>query len=150
MAAAIALASIAHCARADAVNPDAAQPADVGEICQTVIRLEPGGAQYEACVLSLAGSQRGLGRDPAVRQAQFHCLDNGLKPDSRGFAECTLQSTGAASTASRSYFYASQREVYRREQLSCVRLGFETTDSAFADCVTHLDGRLFAADNPAQ
>jgi len=139
MAGAIALASVAVCARADAANPDTGQIIGVGEICQTVIRLEPGGAQYAACVLSLADSLRGL--------SKTDCLDQGLKP---GLAACTLQSTGPEPTSSRSYFYASQREIYRREQQSCVRLGFEPADGAFADCVANLDGRLFAADNPAQ
>jgi hypothetical protein len=133
VAAAIALASVVVGAQANAANPDAGQATSVAEICQTIIRLEPGGAQYEACVLSLAGSQRSLGRDRAVRQAQV-----------------ALESSGAAPTSSRSYFYASEREVFRREQLSCARLGFEPDDGALANCVADLDGRLFEADNPAQ
>ncbi|HEY3888408.1 MAG TPA: hypothetical protein VGL73_07535 [Caulobacteraceae bacterium] len=147
MAGAIALASIAVCARAGSANPDAGQIVGVGEICQTVIRLEPGGAQYEGCVLSLSNSLRVLGRDRALREAKVHCLDDGLKP---GLAECALQSTGAQPTSPRSYFYAPQREIYRREQLSCTRLGFAPGDGAFANCVANLDGRLFAADNPSQ
>jgi hypothetical protein len=129
VAGAIALANVAVCARADTADPDAGQIVGVGEICQTVVRLERGGAQYEACVLSLADSLRSLG---AVRHTQ------------------PLQSTTAAPTSSRSYFYVSQREINRREQLSCLRLGFDSADGAFADCVANLDGRLFAADNPAQ
>jgi hypothetical protein len=147
MAGAIASASIAVCARADAANPDARQIVRVGEICRTVIGLEPGGAQYEACALSLADSLRSLGRDRAVPRVQVDCLEKGLKP---GLAGCTLQSSGAEPTSSRSYFYVSQREVFRREQLSCIRLGLAPADGAFADCAANLDGRLFAADNPAQ
>jgi hypothetical protein len=112
------------CARADAAGPDARQTAGVGEICRTVVGLEPGGAQYEACTLSLADSLRSLGR------AAVHA--------------------GAQPSASRSYFYASQREVYRREQISCTRLGLAPADGAFAECVANLDGRLFGADNPTQ
>jgi hypothetical protein len=149
-AGAIALASVAAYARADAPGADAGQDASVAEICQTVVRIEPGGAQYEACVLSLADSLRSLGRDRAMRQARIDCLDKGLRPDSRGLAERTLQLTGAGPTSSRSYFYVSQSEVYRREQLSCIRLGFDPADGAFADCVANLDGGLFAADNPSQ
>jgi hypothetical protein len=133
MAAAIALASVAVCARADTANPNAGQAAGVAEICQTVIRLEPGGAQYEACVLSLADSLRSLGHDHATQRAQV-----------------ALQSTGGTPASSRSYFYASEREVYRREQVSCIRLGFDPMDGAFATCVANLDGRLFEANNPAQ
>jgi hypothetical protein len=124
LASAITLASIAVCARADAAGPDPRQTAGVGEICRTVVGLEPGGAQYEACTLSLADSLRSLGRD-AVQ-------------------------AGAQQSASRSYFYASQREVYRREQISCTRLGLAPADGAFAECVANLDGRLFGADNPTQ
>jgi hypothetical protein len=133
MAGAIALASVAAGARANAAIPDAGQAASVAEICQTIIRLEPGGAQYEACVLSLAASQRSLGRDRVAQEARI-----------------ALHSTDGTATSSRSYFYASEREVFRREQLSCARLGFDRGDGAFATCVADLDGRLFEANNPAQ
>jgi hypothetical protein len=153
MAGAVALASVAVYARAGAANPDnpaADAVVGVGEICETVIRLQHGGAQYESCVLSLADSLRSLGSDRALREAQVGCLNKGPTPDNRRLAECTLQSIGGEPRSSKSYFYVSQREVFRREQLSCVRLGFNPGDSAFADCVANLDGRLFAADNPAQ
>src|ERR1700722_16746432 len=148
MAGAVALASVAVCARAGPANPDspAADPVvGVGEICQTVIRLPPGGAQYESCVLSLADSLRSVGGDRALREAQGDCLDKGLAPDSRSLAGCILPSNDAQPGSSKSYFYVSQRVVSRREQLSCRRLGFKPSDSAFADCVANLDGRLFAA-----
>jgi hypothetical protein len=152
MAGAIALASVAVYARAGAANPDnpAADPVvGVGEICQTTIRLQPGDAQYESCVLSLADSLRSLAGDHALREAQISCLDKGSTPDS-GLAECASPSTDADPRSSKSYFYVSQRVVSGREQLSCVRLGLKPGDSAFANCVANLDGRLFAADNPAQ
>jgi hypothetical protein len=131
LAGAVALASVAVCARADAGGPAPRQIAEVGEICRTIIGLEPGGAQYEACASSLADSLHS--RDHAAAQAQI-----------------ALPSAGAEPAASGSYFYASQREVYRREQLSCTRLGLAPADGAFADCVANLDGRLFEADNPTQ
>jgi hypothetical protein len=86
MAGVIASASIAVCARAGAANPDARQIGRVGEICRTVIGLEPGDAQYEACASSLADSLPSLSRDRAVPQVQVDCLEKGLKP---GLAGCT-------------------------------------------------------------
>jgi hypothetical protein len=125
VAGAMALASIAVGAPAGAASPDVNRTAGVADICQRVIGLEPGRAQYEACVLSLADSLRDRDR-------------------------VALQSSGAPPASSGSYFYASEREIHRREQLSCARLGFQPADGAFADCVADLDGRLFVADNPAQ
>ena len=124
LAGAMALASVAAGPPADAAGSDARQTG-VGEICRAVIGLEPGGAQYQACASSLADSLRSLGRDHAPVQAR-------------------------ELTASGSYFYASQRELYRREQLSCTRLGLARADGALAECVADLDGRLFEADNPTQ
>jgi len=147
LAGAMALASIAVCARANAAGPAPRQTAGVGEICRTIIGLEPGGAQYQACASSLADSRRSLGRDHAAVQAQIDCLAKGR---GSGSDRCAFQSAGTEPTASGSYFFASQSEVYRREQLSCMRLGLAPADGAFADCVANLDGRLFEADNPAQ
>ena len=50
----------------------------------------------------------------------------------------------------KSYAYAPQSEVHRREELSCARMGMNPSSGGFAECVAGLDSALFAADNPSQ
>jgi hypothetical protein len=150
---ALALTSAAVCAEAATSNPStpaADQIGGVGEICQTVIRLQPNGAQYEGCVSSLSGSLQALSQDRALQQAHADCVHMAFKSESPASAECALQSSDIERGASKSYFSASPQEVFRREQLSCARLGFEPDGAAFAGCVADLQATLFAADDPMQ
>lgn len=164
--------SVAGCAIAGPYNPDnlaADQVGGVGRVCQTVMHVQPGEEHYDACVESLSDSMQSLNRGSALQQARGHCLDEGLSPDSPGWGECELQSAERQPVAARSpnlaisgvgqmqepgssksYFSTSPHDVFRREQLSCARLGFDPADGAFAGCVASLQSALFAADNPAQ
>ena len=168
MAGILALASIAGCAVAGPYNPGnlpADQLAQVGGLCQSVIGLQPGEAHYVGCVESLSDSLRGLGHSRAVARAHGDCLDRGLKPDTPELAECVLRSAETTPSqaphlavrpvsesqeqgSAKSYFRTSRRDVRRREELSCARLGLEPGTGGFAGCVAGLQATLFAADNP--
>ena len=122
---ALACAGVAACAT---TRPDrAADPitARAGQLCASVIRLSPGEAQYEGCVSSLSASAHGL--------------------DQASVLPGPTDEPGG----SRSYFYASSDDVFRREQLSCARLGLDPADGAYASCVADLEATLAAIDNPA-
>jgi hypothetical protein len=125
----LAAASIAGGAAAGPLDPGAS-PADraaaVGDICQSVMRLWPMSADYHACVASLSRS---------LREAAH------VGPMAIGFA-------GDEPAPSKSYAYASRRDTFRREQLSCARLGLDPGSGAFPSCVASLDSSLFSADNP--
>jgi hypothetical protein len=132
---AFALASMAACAQAGTSNPVSAatdQFAPAGQICQTVVRVKRGEAHYAACVSSLsdtpqsAGDVRAVRRDVAIGNA------------------ADMQ----APKATRSYFYASPHEVFRRVQLSCARLGFDPANGAFTNCDGNLAAALNAIDAP--
>jgi hypothetical protein len=98
-----------------------------------------------------------------LAQARGDCIQQGLKPDTPELATCTLTTDRTKSAVSlaprrisqtedaspvKSYFEASPRDVHRREETSCARLGFDPTTGAFARCVASLQASLFAADNP--
>ena len=167
---ALALVSIGACANAGTYNPSNLpldQVASIGRICQSVMRLEPSGEQYQSCIDSLMDSAKNLNRGYALQQARASCIEKGLRPGEPGFGECELQSAnvqpvrstvtwapGAQDPAepggTKSYFYASPHDVFRREQLSCARLGFDPTDGGFGSCVAGLQSSMFEADNPSQ
>jgi hypothetical protein len=169
-ASALALASIGACANAGPYNPDnlpADQVANVNSVCRSVMGLQPGSANYGGCIDSLMASARGVERGEALQSGRAACLNRGLRPGGAGFAVCELQSahagpvraTDADATViaaaeepggARSYAYTSPGNVFRREQLSCARLGLDPADEAFASCVAGLQSALFAADNPSQ
>jgi hypothetical protein len=161
----LAWASLAGCASAaahDPARPSADGPTGVGGVCETVMGLHPGEAHYDGCVASLSASQESLERGRALERARAGCLGQGLAADGPALAECALRPGEAAApaagparaavartVAAGSYFYASPREVFRREQSSCARLGLDPADGAFAGCVAGLASALFAADHPA-
>jgi hypothetical protein len=170
LAAALTLASIADCAMAGPYNPDnlpTDQVARIGEVCQSVIGVQPGESHYVRCVVSLTGSLHNLSRGHALAQARQSCLRQGVEPETAELSACVLRSaqttplpawapppatssandTGGART-SKSYFYASPREVHRRVEASCAQLGFDPRSDSFARCVASLRASLFAADNP--
>ncbi len=167
---ALAVVGVAACATAGPYpyNPDrlaSTQVGEIGRVCQTVVGVQPSEARYFACVGSLSDSARNIGRGRALQQARNGCMAKGLRPGSPDLDICVVESTGSASASvpdlamsrrmeepgvSKTYPYASQREVHRREELSCARLGLDPAGEAFASCVGGLDSALFAADNPSQ
>jgi hypothetical protein len=151
----VALASLSACATAQTYGPPtlpADQSAQVAQLCRTVIRVEPGEEHYVGCVDSLTASLTSAAQARAMQRARNECLDKGLAPASPELAECVLGAAdprpGSAAQSSRSYFYASNDEVRRREQVSCARLGLEPEGATFSSCVADLAAALFAADMP--
>ena len=149
--AALASTCLAFCAQAmtnHSVGPDPEQSVHVAQACQTVVRLRRGEPQYDACVASLSDSLHSVSRDRAVRELREGCLEKGLLSGSADLAECVLQLSGQTPTSSTSYFWASPREVSRREQMSCARLGFDPASRAFTSCVLNLAAALKSIDAP--
>lgn len=164
----LAAAGVAGYAAAGSFNPHNSPPdraADVGDICRSVVRVGPMSADYYACVRSLSDSMRHAARNEAMDQARADCAGRGYRRGSPDMAVCVLQSSqvkpgavpdlairdaGDEPAPSRSYAYASQRDTFRREQLSCARLGLDPGAAAFQSCVASLDSALFDADNPSQ
>lgn len=169
-ACALAFASVGACAFAGPYNPDnlpADQVAGISSICRTVMRLQPGEEHFQDCLESLTASAADLDRGGAMQAARGDCIRRGLTPESPGFGECQLRAadsepvrataawtTGAGGAddpgGSKSYAYASPHDVFRREQLSCARLGFDPAEGGFASCVASLQSAMFEADHPAQ
>jgi hypothetical protein len=170
MAGVLALAGFAGGANAGPYpyNPDrldGGQMVQISDVCQTVVGVEPSEARYYACVGALSDSAKNLGRGRALQQARSDCLGRGYGAGSPDLDVCTVQSADherprAQDTAmsrpmeepglAKSYAYVPQREVHRREELSCARMGMDPSSGAFASCVAGLDSALFAADNPSQ
>ena len=157
-------AALASVASAAPYNPEHLPPdqvAEVDRICQSVLRVQPGEAHFVGCVESLSDSWRGLEHARALSEARATCLDRGLKPGAPDLAECELSvartappairpvSTREEPVSEKSYFSASPRDVHRREELSCARLGLEPGSGGFMSCVAGLQSTLFAADNPS-
>ena len=137
----------------------------VHQICQTVIRVQPGESEFDGCVSSLADSVESASRGRAVAQARDVCFEQGLKPGSADLSLCLLRAAdtmpgpgtvdlpGTASVATaddprsaNSYFAVSPDTKFRREQQACARLGFDPAFAAFANCVANLQSTLQAID----
>jgi hypothetical protein len=148
-------------------NPDrldGGQVVQIGDVCRTVVGVEPSEARYFACVGALSDSAKNLGRGRALQQARGDCLSRGYPAGSPDLDVCVVQSAGHERPATdmamsrpmeeprlaKSYAYAPQAEVHRREELSCARMGLDPSSGGFASCVAGLDSALFAADNPSQ
>ncbi|HLZ73426.1 hypothetical protein [Phenylobacterium sp.] len=132
----------------------------VGAICRTVIGVRPGFTLYDNCVEALSQSAAGLDRAGALQAARSACLARGETQGPK-LAECELAEAGATRVAAgaaidaseprapaKSWFYASGREMRRREEQACARLGYEPARGAFSSCVAGLDAALYAADHP--
>jgi hypothetical protein len=149
-------------------NPDrldGAQASQIAQTCRSVVGVGPSDARYFACVGALSDSAKNSDRGRALQQARGDCLNRGYRAGSPDLDVCVVQSAGRERAATpdmamshametpglaRSYAYAPQSEVHRREQLSCARTGLDPSSTAFAECVAGLDSALFAADNPSQ
>ena len=150
-------------ARAEPYNPSRlpAQELDqIGAVCRTVIGVRPGFTLYDSCVEALSQSVADQHRAGALHAARAACVAHGETPGPK-LAECELAqagttpaATGSAIDASRSagpvksWLYAPGREMRRREQQACARLGYEPAGDAFSSCVAGLDAALYAADHP--
>jgi hypothetical protein len=128
----------------------------IGQVCASVLGLEPNEAQYGGCVDSLSASAQSLGRAHRLWRAQSDCLGEGHRADTPELAECEVTKNrpspvaidGRSSGSASSYFYASPTEVRRREQEACAHLGLDRADEAFSTCVENLQTNLFETDNP--
>ena len=96
----------------------------VRQICETVLRVNPGEAVFDACVGGLEDSLMVGRHDPAAQPIPI-----AEDPD-----------------AGRSYYAVSNGARFHREQLACAQLGFDAT--AFTSCVMNLSGTLQAIDHP--
>jgi hypothetical protein len=98
------------------------QSGRVRQICETVLRVNPGDAVFGACVDGLLDSLS-VGRHAAQP------IPIAEDPD-----------------AGRSYYAVSNSARFHREQLACAQLGFDA--GAFTSCVMNLSGTLQAIDHP--
>jgi hypothetical protein len=96
----------------------------VRHICETVLRVSPGDAAFDACISGLLDSLN-VGRHDAAA----HPIPIADDPD-----------------AGRSYYAVSNGARFHREQLVCAQLGFDA--GAFTSCVMNLSGTLQAVDHP--
>ena len=133
--------------------------------CHRVMRLDPGIAQYDACVRSLSNTltqAAGQGRFLAAAQ---RCDKAGLAHDRQAYAQCLLdrRDTAAATPSARhldaayvkpadsnpdSYFHSDNATKRHREEYACADLGLTPGGGAFASCVADLDWSLFNEDHP--
>jgi hypothetical protein len=154
----LALATSALAMGAAAQVPDGRPEASAAEVCQSTMGLQPGQSQYEACFESLKSTTRDIGRAKILDRARADCRAHDPQ-DAPDLAECELREswTMPASTATssvtqpklgRTYFGETNGDHYRREQLSCARLGLDPAGGAFDNCVASLQSAMFAADNP--
>lgn len=170
LAAALGSAAVSACATPQPFNPSnlsTEQLGQVGEICHLVMGLPAGGGLKANCVQSLSTSLAALGRGQGLQRARSDCLGRGLRRGEPALGECELTAVsaraadaGAASAGlpldaaaparpATSYFYASQREIRRREESACARLGYDPVHASFATCVARLDSALFDAEHAA-
>jgi len=148
-------------------NPDGldgGQASQIAQTCRSVVGVGPSDARYYACVGALSGSAKNQARGRALGEARADCENRGYHAGA-DLDVCVVQSAGRERTAApdmamsrpmeepglaKSYAYAPQSEVHRREELSCARMGMDPSSGGFAECVAGLDSALFAADNPSQ
>ena len=135
------------------------QVAGIDRICGGVMGLSRGEQHFQSCVDSLMRDADEVDRGQDFGAARSACLSAGLSPGQPALAECELRRGEVARTLDapidadvgapvKSYFYASNDEVRRRERMACARLGLEPAGAAFNSCVASLQGAMFQADNP--
>src|ERR1700749_4678848 len=90
---------------------DAPQGAHVRHICETILRVSPGEADFDGCVSGLVDALA-VGRH-----------DRGTQPIP----------IASDPDAGRSYYAVSNGTRFHRDQLACAQLGFDA--SAFTSCV---------------
>jgi len=141
-------------------NPTSGQLAQARQICESVIRVQPGEEHFAGCVSSLTGSLQSAGRIRAVVQARNACFAEGLKPDSADLSLCLLRADGAtaspsemANTIEIGMKQSSEAEVstsfdavFHREQQACAQLGIDPAFGTFDSCVASLQDTLQRID----
>ena len=138
------------------------------QICQTVIRVQPGDSHFGECVSVLSDSLENIRRSRAVAQERDACFArDDLKAGSPEQNLCLLRAAdakpdaafvdlpGSASLATalpddpqsaKSYLAASFDTVLRRERQACALVGLDPAFGAFANCVANLQSTLQAAN----
>ena len=161
----IAIAGFGGAATAAEFNPAGLPSVDavrIGQICRSVIRVEPNEEHYDRCVESLSASLKSRAGELRTERARQACLNQGDAVGSSTLAVCELQArntpqalgqhVGSTSELtiqpSKSYFAVSPHVAFQRDQLACAELGFEPGSGEFDSCATGLEAALFAADNP--
>jgi hypothetical protein len=106
--------------------PDTAtmQGAHVRQICETILRVSPGEADFDGCVSGLLDALSVGRHDPGALPIPI--ADD---PD-----------------AGVSYYAVSNNTRFHRDQLACAQLGFDA--GSFTSCVMNLSGTLQAIDHP--
>jgi hypothetical protein len=138
-----------------------------GQICQSVVRVQPGESEFEGCVSSLASSMESVSRNRAVARARDACFAQRPAPGSTILNLCLLRAADtkpdptavelpdiASATAgvandpqfTKSYFAVTPDAKFRREQQACARLGFDPAFGTFANCVADLQSTLQGID----
>jgi hypothetical protein len=124
-------------------------------------------SHYRGCLVSLSDSLQGAQDTTVVQQAAERCRAKGLLPGSPDLALCVLQSANehpdpapapapaaASATAGTptappgSFYFASNNEIARREQVACAALGLSPAQAEFKGCVQQLRSTFYAIDHP--
>ena len=121
-------------------------------------------SHYKGCIASLSDSAQGAMDTTVVEQAEERCRAKGLLPGSPDLALCVLQSANEhpdpvpsqASTAAPttsgvapgSFYFASNQEIAKREQVACAALGISPAQPDFKGCVRQLQATFYAIDHP--
>jgi hypothetical protein len=164
IAALLGVVAMAGCAAAEPYNPSrlpAAQLSQVQQICHAVLGIPAGVGLATDCVGALSESAVAMSRARDMQAARQVCLAKGLQPGGTEQPQCELSAaseradvrinTAALDPVGKSYYSASSREIHRREQTACARLGYDPIDGgSFAKCVAGLDSALFASEHVAQ
>ncbi len=121
-------------------------------------------SHYQGCIASLSDAVQRNADALAARHAHTACAAKGLREETPEFAMCVLDSANRADEATPtsagnsgaqaveqpvgSYFYASGREMRRREQVACAQLGLDPVGEEFDRCVKDLKATFWTLDNP--
>jgi len=122
-------------------------------------------SHYRGCIVSLSDSLRGARDTTVVQQAEERCRAKGLLPGSPDLALCVLQSAnehpepvpssrtsqtsaGEPTAAPGSFYFASNQEIAKREQVACAALGLSPAQPEFKGCVQQLRATFYAIDHP--
>jgi hypothetical protein len=162
----LALAGGAGCALAAPYNPEnlpAEQVGQIGEICHSIMGLQPDERAYTSCMGSLSRSAAKRDRSADLQSARQDCTAKGLRPGSAELARCEVAATsdtGApklaapaavaaqATTRVKSYFNVSWQEAHQRQRTACAALGFDPAGPGFYNCVANLQATMFRVQHP--
>ena len=90
----VALAALALCACAsNPANADSATPGRVARIrhaCGVTMGLDPSGAEFQACTISLEQTMAAMDQAALVQADRKACMDQALQPGTPAFALCVV------------------------------------------------------------